>query len=69
MVTAAAVLKDGQVFALTGLEREADVKHRDRVWLLGRIPFLGDALFTTHSTVKEKSQLIVLLTPHPPKAS
>jgi len=62
-VTAAAVLTDGQVFALTGLERETEVTHHNRVWLLGRLPLLGDALFTTHSAVKRRSQLIVILKP------
>lgn len=62
-VTATAVLKDGQVFALTGLERHARIKTKDRVFLLGHIPLLGDWLFTTHSTAEQKSQLIVILTP------
>jgi len=62
-VSATAVLKDGQVFAVTGLERETKVKQKDRVWLLGYIPLVGDLLFTTHSEVKQKSQLVVILTP------
>ncbi len=62
-VTATAVLTDGQVFALTGLQRRARVKTKDRVFLLGHIPVIGDWLFTTHSTTDQKSQLIVILTP------
>ncbi len=64
---ATAVLRDGQTFALTGLERQAQVKQKDRVFLLGHIPLLGDWLFTAHSNVTHKSQLIVLLTPRPPR--
>ena len=57
------MLTDGQVFALTGLQRRARVKTKDRVFLLGHIPVIGDWLFTTHSTTDQKSQLIVILTP------
>ncbi len=62
-VTAAAVLKDGEVFTISGLERETKVSGKEHVFLLGHIPVLGDWLFTTHSSVKRKSQLVVVLTP------
>ena len=63
-ITTNAVLTDGQVFTLTGLQHETFAKKKNKFWLLGDIPWLGDALFTRHVQASSKTQLIVILKPH-----
>jgi len=57
------VIQDGETIPLTGFMRENDSLGRNRIPLLGAIPYAG-LLFgnTTKSTTR--SELIVLITPH-----
>ncbi len=55
-------VKDGVTIIIGGLIDEVDTKETVGLPLLSRIPFLG-ALFRTTTTVKQNSELIVLLTP------
>jgi type II secretory pathway component GspD/PulD (secretin) len=55
-------VKDGVTIIIGGLIDEVDTKETVGLPLLSRIPFLG-ALFRTTITVKQNSELIVLLTP------
>lgn len=55
-------VKDGVTIIIGGLIDEVETKETVGLPLLSRIPFLG-ALFRTTTTVKQNSELIVLLTP------
>jgi general secretion pathway protein D len=57
------VLKDQQTAVLGGLITEKDKRNVSKVPLLGDIPILG-YLFKTTKTVKEKSNLLIFLTPY-----
>ena len=46
-----------------GLIRETDIENVSKVPFLGDIPLLGK-LFTSKSTDKQSTDLIVLITPH-----
>lgn len=55
---------DGETVALGGLLKEDDIEQVNRVPLLGRIPILGSLLFTSKSTTKTTTDLIIMITPH-----
>jgi general secretion pathway protein D len=56
------VTQDGQTIIIGGLIRERKTKSRDYVPILGRIPILG-YLFGFTSITKQKSEVVILLTP------
>ncbi|OGS33574.1 MAG: hypothetical protein A2293_12340 [Elusimicrobia bacterium RIFOXYB2_FULL_49_7] len=56
-------LKDGETYVLGGLVQDVDKEEIDKVPFLGNIPLLG-MLFRTKNVTKEKTQLMIFLTPH-----
>lgn len=56
------VAKDGQTIIIGGLIRERKSKSRDYLPILGRIPIIG-YLFGSTSVTKQKSEVVILLTP------
>lgn len=54
---------DRQTIVIGGLMREDETKVVERVPLLSNIPFIGEA-FKNRRTVKQKTNLLVFLTPH-----
>jgi general secretion pathway protein D len=63
MISTRAVVGDSETIALGGLIQESVTTSRNRIPLLGDIPWLG-ALFGSTSYTHAKTELIVLLTPH-----
>ena len=61
--TADVVLKDGELFTLSGLRKDTLAKEDERVPVLGAIPLVG-YFFRHEIDVKKSSEIIVLLTPH-----
>jgi general secretion pathway protein D len=57
------VVADQQTVVIGGLMRDEYVTSRDKIPVLGDLPLLG-ALFRTTNTVKRKSNLLLVLTPH-----
>jgi pilus assembly protein CpaC len=57
------VLRDGESFAIAGLLDNRVVEAVSKLPGLGSIPILGE-LFSSHSTKKTNSELLVLITPH-----
>ena len=61
--TANIVLKDGEVFTLSGLRKDTIAKSDDGVPILRSVPLLGYA-FRHEIDVKKTSEIVVILTPH-----
>ena len=57
------MLKDGEVFTLSGLRKDTIAKSDDGVPILRSIPLLGYA-FRHEIDVKKTSEIVVILTPH-----
>ncbi len=55
-------VKNGETVAIGGLIKETENKNVEKVWLLGDIPLLG-YLFRHTTTKKEKSDLLIFITP------
>jgi len=55
-------VNDGETLVLGGLIKETNTKVVEKVWLLGDIPLLK-YLFSTTSTKKEKTDLLIFITP------
>lgn len=55
-------VNDGETLVLGGLIKETNSKVVEKVWLLGDIPLLK-YLFSTTSTKKEKTDLLIFITP------
>lgn len=60
--TANVVLKDGELFTLSGLRKDTITKTDERVPILGSIPLIG-YVFRHEIDVKKTSEIVVLLTP------
>lgn len=60
--TANVVLKDGELFTLSGLRKNTITKTDERVPMLGSIPLIG-YVFRHEIDVKKTSEIVVLLTP------
>jgi general secretion pathway protein D len=56
------VVQDGETIALGGIIQESHTTNKNRIPLLGDIPYLG-ALFGNTSLSSQRTELIVLLTP------
>jgi general secretion pathway protein D len=61
-VTTQAVVQDGETIALGGIIQESRTLSRNRIPLLGDIPYVG-ALFGNTSLTTQRTELILLLTP------
>ena len=57
-------VSDGETVALGGLLKENESENIQRVPLLGHIPLIGRWLFSSKSTVKSSTDLLILITPH-----
>ena len=57
-------VKNGQTIAIGGLIKEDLKKVEKKVPILGSIPILGKMLFTSTSDEKERSDLLIFITPH-----
>jgi general secretion pathway protein D len=62
-VTSSVVVQDGETVALGGLIKDSHNLTRDGIPFLQRIPYLG-ALFRTDDNTGERTELLVLITPH-----
>ena len=62
-VSSTIVVQDGQTIALGGFIRESTERTRSGIPLLNRIPGLG-ALFGSTTRGTNRSELIILITPH-----
>jgi pilus assembly protein CpaC len=56
-------LRDGQAFAIAGLINNIGQNDRSAVPLLSNLPILG-ALFKSRAIRQQKTELMVLITPH-----
>ncbi|PIP68263.1 MAG: hypothetical protein CO035_03090 [Candidatus Omnitrophica bacterium CG_4_9_14_0_2_um_filter_42_8] len=56
------VIKDGTTLIIGGLMKDTLVNHQERVPFLGDIPLVGK-LFSSTGKTKEKTELVILLTP------
>ena len=57
-------VNDGETVALGGLLKENESESIQRVPLLGHIPLIGRWLFSSKSTQKTSTDLLILITPH-----
>jgi len=57
-------VKNGETIAIGGLIKEDLRKVEKKVPILGSIPILGKMLFTSISDEKERSDLLIFITPH-----
>ena len=55
-------IKDGETLVIGGLIRETDAKTVQKIPVLGDLPIIG-AAFRSSSTVKEKTELVIMITP------
>ncbi len=56
-------IKDGETLVLGGMIQEAENKTTAKIPFLGDLPIIG-AAFRSTSTSKEKSELVIMITPH-----
>jgi len=63
IVNSVMVVEDGSSLVIAGLIKEENTKSRTSLPILGRIPILG-WLFSNTSTSKDRSELLIILTPH-----
>lgn len=61
-ISTQAVVRDGETIALGGIIQESHTLSKNRIPLLGDIPYVG-ALFGNTSVSSQRTELIVLLTP------
>jgi general secretion pathway protein D len=57
------MVKDGQTIVIGGIIKENEEDVKKAVPILSKIPLLGE-LFKSSTTIKQKSELMVFLTPH-----
>jgi general secretion pathway protein D len=62
-INTSVAVDSGKSIALGGLIRERVSDNTAKIPFLGSIPFLGKALFQTTNDVKERTELLVLITP------
>jgi type II secretory pathway component GspD/PulD (secretin) len=63
LVTSRLDVQDGQSIAIGGMIGQEDRRERARVPILGSIPFIG-ALFGATNNSRQRTELVVILTPH-----
>ena len=59
-----AILRNGESIIIGGLLKSYERDAKNKVPLLGDIPYLGDALFASTSKTNEQDNLVVILTPY-----
>jgi len=59
-----AILRNGESIIIGGLVKSYERNSKNKVPLLGDIPYLGDALFSSKSKTAEQDDLVVILTPY-----
>ena len=59
-----AILRHGESIIIGGLVKDYDMKSKSKIPLLGDIPWIGEWLFSSTTTTKEKDNLVVILTPY-----
>lgn len=57
-------VNDGESIALGGLLKEDEITTENKVPLLGSIPLIGRLFFTSKSTEKTTTDLLIIITPH-----
>ena len=57
------LVKDGTTVIIGGLMKDTLVNHKEKVPFLGDMPLIGK-LFSSNGKTKEKTELVILLTPH-----
>ena len=57
------IIKDGTTIIIGGLMKDTFVDHRERVPFIGDMPLIGK-LFSAKGKSKEKTELVIFLTPH-----
>jgi type II secretory pathway component GspD/PulD (secretin) len=62
-ITTRVTIQDGETVVLGGLLKDDTRKREQRLPVLGRIPLLGKALFTSTSTEKSSTDLVIFITP------
>lgn len=62
-VSTSIMVKEKETIFIGGLIRTSEIKTRNRLPLLGRIPWLGPIFFSKASTQVQKKELVILLTP------
>ncbi|HEX3364306.1 hypothetical protein [Phenylobacterium sp.] len=58
-----ATVRDGESFVIGGLAQEADLKHRNKLPIVGDVPLLS-TLFNTENSTRSKTDLYIVVTPH-----
>jgi len=59
-----AILRHGESIIIGGLIKDIETNDKTKVPLLGDIPWLGKLLFSSNAMKKEKTSLVVMLTPY-----
>ncbi len=62
-ITTRVTVKDGETVVLGGLLKDDTQKNEQRLPLLGHIPVVGKALFTSTTTKKSSTDLVLFITP------
>jgi len=63
MAETTVMVKDGTTIVIGGLRKDETVKTEERIPFFSSIPFIGD-IFTNKTNNKERTELLVMLTPH-----
>jgi general secretion pathway protein D len=58
-----ATVRDGESFVIGGLSQESDLKHRNKLPILGDVPGLS-ILFDSENSTRSKTDLYIVVTPH-----
>ncbi|MDR0679435.1 MAG: hypothetical protein LBF42_00090 [Puniceicoccales bacterium] len=54
---------DGDVVVLAGLQEKEYTDSRSKLWLLGHIPILGEALFSPKTRIEKTNELLIFIRP------
>lgn len=57
-------VKDQEVIVLAGLQQRITTFIKQKIWLLGCLPIVGDLLFSPSSDTEETKELIMFIRPH-----
>jgi general secretion pathway protein D len=56
-------VRDGESFVIGGLSQESDLKHHNKLPIVGDMPGLS-ALFDSENSTTSKTDLYIVVTPH-----
>jgi type II secretory pathway component GspD/PulD (secretin) len=62
--TTKVMVQNGQTLVIAGLIKDKTTSIKKKVPILGDLPFIGKALFRSEVDSKDKSELLIFLTPH-----